>query len=154
MRIKRAVVITVFVLALMSTIGVVNADNTATHGFAWPSTTPNGAPPSNAVFPLGVPLYINWAAGGTVKITVTDPIGTVIVIGDELPSSGSLPFTPTIGGTYVVSCTGATSSTFSAGGWFFVLPESALGTLIAVVAGFAAVGTFKMVKRNSAKNKQ
>jgi hypothetical protein len=99
-------------------------------------------------------MYINWAADGTVKITVTDPNGVETVLGDELPSYGYLSYTPTSRGTYFVNCTGAPASQFSAGGWFFVLPESALGTLIAVLAGFAAFGTFRLTRKHSKKRQQ
>jgi hypothetical protein len=150
-----AIAICFICLMGLSAAGTVNAANTATHGVIIVSATPNTfPPPPDMEFPINVPMYINWAADGTVKITVTDPNGVETVLGDELPSYGYLSYTPTSRGTYFVNCTGAPASQFSAGGWFFVLPESALGTLIAVLAGFAAFGTFRLTRKHSKKRQQ
>lgn len=120
-------------------------------------TAPNGGGISTSTYTLGSHVYIYWASvvpsGSTVDITVYGPSGSVVAqwLDQPLSASGSaaLSFVVNYPGYYDIMFNGQRITVWGVS--VFVLPESALGTMIAIFAGVAAVGTFKFIKRNKPK---
>jgi hypothetical protein len=109
---------------------------------------------------LGTTVYIYWTgvtpAGGTVSVTIITPSGSVLATyPSQLPSaSGTISFIANAPGTYYVYLEGYPSyhivTTVVAGASLFVLPESMLGTLMAIVSCAGAVVVFGVVKTKRA----
>jgi hypothetical protein len=111
-------------------------------------------------FAVGETVYVHWtvgADGGTVNIIITDNAFTTIAILGTTVSVGAQPltWTPSTPGTYYVMVQGATNQVYPiAVSSLFVVPESLLGTLMAITAGFAAFGTITAVGRKRSKSKK
>ncbi len=150
---KTAVIVTMVIcfIAFSALMSIVQAAPTATSGGVW-ITDMSDTPTYN--FVTGQTAKIHWVADGTVDITVKDAANTVVYSATDQPTSASpLTYTPTYGGTYTVHVTGAATVEISF--WtLFVVPESALGTIMATGAGFAAFGAFGVFKIKHAKNKK
>jgi hypothetical protein len=107
---------------------------------------------------LGSTVYVFWTgvsppATGTVYVTIYNPDGSMLsTSGPYTPAqSGTPSFVASLPGNYYIVLDGYPSyhlvTTFVAGVSLFVLPESVFGTLAAVGAGFAAVGTVKLYRK-------
>jgi hypothetical protein len=116
----------------------------------------------SGVVPLGVTVYIYWGGvsppdTGTVDVKVIDPDGGKILEWPNLlPSeSGTKSFAASEVGEYLVILEGNPSySAFTrivASGSVTVVPESVLGALMAIGAGFAAFGAVGIVKKTRNK---
>jgi hypothetical protein len=161
---KKQVVILALAISLLSIVAFAGFASAGTAGSLTnvdTQTAPGGAGVSQDTFSLGSTVYIYWGAsspvGGTVDVTVYDPAGAQLVqwLNQAPGASGTLSFVVNQPGYYDIAYNGTrllTSRTIASVS-IFVLPESALGTLIALAAGLAAVGTFKIVKGKS-KTKQ
>jgi hypothetical protein len=112
-------------------------------------------------FSPGEPVYAHWSGDGPVDIKVIAPDG--VTIDAEWPnqdSSGCVVFTPNYEiyglGYYEVCAYEAGTTNFPPGGCpgtpvgvgiGFTVPELPLGVMMAVVAGFAALATFKLKRK-------
>jgi hypothetical protein len=102
-------------------------------------------------------VYIYWSSvfptGTTVDITVYGPDGSLVAQWTDQPQSASgtptLSFTVNQQDYYDIIFNGQRYSVSRqiAGVSLFVLPESAMGTMLTIVAGAAAVGAFTIIKR-------
>jgi hypothetical protein len=110
--------------------------------------------------PLNTQVYIYWNGvtppSGAVSVTIITPGGTVLATYlNEAPSaSGTITFMANAAGTYYVFLNGYPTyhvvTTMVASGSLFVLPESVLGTLMAIVSCAGAVVVFGVVKTKRA----
>ncbi len=120
-------------------------------------SAPYGGGFSSSRYILDTTVYIYWGAvypnETTVDITVFGPNGSAVAQWVNLPQNASgtpeISFTVTERGYYDVVFSGQRNSVSRqiAAVSLFVLPESALGTLLSIVAGAGAVGVFTIVKR-------
>lgn len=103
----------------------------------------------------GTQLWIFWTqspSGTVVGMKVYDPNNNVILTGSNLlqSASGSLSFTASTTGTYLIVMSGKYDVIFQsnviASQTVFALPEAALGALAATMAGLAAFGIFSVAK--------
>jgi len=90
---------------------------------------------------------LSQTADGTVNIRVYYQDGNNVFWVDDRPNKGSVTFTPSEAGYYIVICTGAGPLPIIAGGTFFVIPELAFGTATATVAGLGAFELEKLKRR-------
>jgi hypothetical protein len=138
-------------VALLSTVCVVYA-GTANSASVW--TTDILANPKNSFGPAEL-IYIRWNPApplSTVDITVVN-VANNVVAGPWLNQPiGNAPIIcgPLAPGYYFVLVNGQPAFAIAVAS-LFVVPESVLGTLMATVAGFAAFGAFRIVKRNRRK---
>jgi hypothetical protein len=135
-------------VALLSTVCFAYA-GTAKQASVW--TTDINAVPKNTFGPVEL-IYIWWnpdPAGTTVDITVVDAANNVVVGPLVNQPIGNAPIVcgPLAPGYYFVLVNGQPAFNIAVAS-LFVVPESVLGTLMATVAGFAAFGAFRIVKRN------
>jgi hypothetical protein len=146
------------VLSLALSISLVNAAGTAEVASVWAE---DGSGNKLNVFNPGDTVTIKWHAtlqdgtAGTVdiKIVKTDGSTLVTLVTGGAGPDGSTTWTA-VAGYYYIVCEGAVSYVYPiAVASIFILPESALGTLMATTAGFAAFGTIAIVKRKRAGNK-
>ena len=97
---------------------------------------------------------------GTVDVTVYKPDGTKLPqwLNLEPTQSGKISFVVDIPGEYLVVLEGNPNvklyGNLVAYSTIFALPESVLGTSITLIAGFAAVGMFGVVRKKQSKNKK
>ena len=117
---------------------------TATYATLW-TTDVSGNP--KIKFEVGETVYIHWKADGTVNIRVYYQDGSNVFWVDDQPNEGSVTFTPSETGYYIVICTGAGPLPIIAGGTFFVIPELAFGTVTATIAGLGSLGLAKLKRR-------
>ena len=113
---------------------------------------------------VGATVYIYWTgvvpSDGTVDVAVIQPDGTTLIQWQDLsPSaSGTISFIASESGTYLITFNGEPSyhtyTDLIAATSVFVLPESVIGALAAMVSGFAAVCVFGVVKYKNAKIKK
>ncbi len=144
-------------------IGVASAGTAASVSMAYVGTSMTA---HSGQVSLGATVYIYWTGvvasseGNTVDVTVVNPAGTVAEQWDNLaPSaSGTISFVASSPGSYYIMFDGYPSyhlfTTYVASASIFVLPEGVLGTLIALVAGFSALGLFGVVKTKRAKKQE
>jgi hypothetical protein len=149
------------VLSLALSISLVNAAGTAEVASVWAE---DGSGNKLNVFNPGDTVTIKWHAtykDGTtdaactvdIKIVKTDGSTLVTLVTGGATPDGSTTWTA-VAGYYYIVCEGAVSYVYPiAVASIFILPESALGTLMATTAGFAAFGTIAIVKRKRAGNK-
>ncbi len=146
------------VIVLASTINLAYAAPTATSGSVWTTGSTAISPAKNSFNP-GETIFIHWHSeingvpGGTVNITITDmddnlvaDVGTTEMSNSDSPKTWATS-TP---GQYRVVVNGKWKVAISVA-TVLVVPESALGTLMVIVAGFAAFGVVGVVKRNRAR---
>jgi hypothetical protein len=145
----------IIALLSMSTIAV-QAGVTPLPGpcVVWTTDTlgnPKGSP--SQPFSPGETVMIHWqwsGPSGPMDINVTAPDGrTLDAIWLGLNSvTGQEEFTPNHGsGWYTIYANQASTHIIVGGTPFFVVPELPLGVMMAVVAGFAALGTLKLKRR-------
>lgn len=162
MKTKKALVASIIgVLLLVSIVGFANAQvrnptGTATSvSSAWAGVAINDL---SGTVGLGSTVFVFWTgvsppAIGTVYVTIYDPNGNMVSsTGPWTPAqSGTPSFVANIPGNYLIVFDGFPSyhliTTQVAGVSLFVLPESVFGTIAAVGAGFAAVGTVKLYRK-------
>jgi len=98
-------------------------------------------------FDFGEPVIINWdnPSGGSVDIKVFYQDFTVVGKWEDLPASGEVEFQPSSNGFYLILCKGECVFQFAVG-LFLVVPESPLGSLMALGTCFGVFGVFKIVK--------
>jgi hypothetical protein len=99
-------------------------------------------------YSVGETMYINWnenPVGSTVDITVTDsahnPLQTWL--NQDPTKKLTLSYTFPAPGYYFIETAGAQPFLIAVA-TIFVIPESVLGTLLAVAVGFAAFGIVRM----------
>jgi hypothetical protein len=161
---KKEAIIAAFIMCLLSigiTAGLVHAAGTADVASVWVTSDQLGNIKVNTFTP-GQIVWIWFNAidsvpNPSVDIKIVDPAGNLVYqpanwigyIGGQ-----PLQWTPQTPGYYYIVINGAGFSGIYpiAVASVFVLPESAIGTLMAIAAGLAAVGTFRIVR--SKKNKQ
>ena len=149
----------VFVLAL--SVSLVHAAGTAQVASVWAE---DGLGNKLNVFNPGDTVTIKWHATYTdgttdalctVDIRIVNTAGVTVatpVTGGACPD-GTTTWTA-VAGYYYIVCDGAVSYVYPiAVASIFILPESALGTLMATGAGFAAFGTIGAIKLKRGKNK-
>jgi len=143
-------------LALALAINLAYATPTAVTGGV--STTGSAATsPVKTSFFLGEPVFIHWYCypdDGTVNITITNSAGNWIAdVGHTEMSQSESPqqWVPETPGDYRVLLNGQFSIAIGVAS-VFVVPESALGTVMATVVGFGAFGVVSIVKRNRARD--
>jgi ABC-type antimicrobial peptide transport system permease subunit len=154
-RIKTLLVIFSIAISVSLMAGVCSAGTAASVNKMWASTNYGDA---SSQVGLGSTVFIHWtgvvpsAFGDTVDVTVIDPYGNNMTNWQELePSeSGTISFVANTYGSYAVIFDGHptyyTYTTIVAVTSFFVVPEGVLGTLMALVSGFVAVGIIGVVK--------
>ncbi len=151
------VVVIVFLMLSGVTANVACAGTAGTVTGIDTRTAPYGGGISTSTYVLGSTVYIYWSAvypnQTTVDITVIGPDGSLVAqwLNQHQSASGTsvLSFNVTQRDYYDIVFSGQRNSVSRqiAGVSLYVLPESALGTLLSIVAGAAAVGTFTIVKR-------
>jgi hypothetical protein len=124
-------------------------------------TAPDGAGASTSEFPLGATVYVYLAndtsSNGTGNITVYGPDGTIVTqsLNQTVSASGepSISFAVTQDGYYDIDFNDQGNQVTSrvVGVSVLVLPESALGTIMVVLACAGAVGVYK-IKTGKVKN--
>jgi hypothetical protein len=103
-------------------------------------------------FMVDYPVYIYWTPSnpstGVVDISVFYPIGATpghaafCSFVDQTPESAPVQFVPDRPGTWIIDCNGYSTDVFVTSVNVFPLPEYALGTLLSLIACFAALGFF------------
>lgn len=161
---KKAALILLSVVVIASLIiSGVHAGSAAAVSRIYLGVDPND---HHGVVDLGATVYIYWDGvvpsdlGNTVDITVIKPDGSVLTHWYDRPpsASGALSFVANMLGTYLVILDGHPTyymySTVVASASIFVLPESILGTSVALVACFSAVGVLGVIKIKRSKTSQ
>jgi hypothetical protein len=148
-----AVLAMVAFLVFASTLVLANASGNAIASSVWTTTSGISSSPHQLQFNPGDVVYVWWDSypiGSTVDITVTPPGGSyvtpIVFTGVRATVDAPVSFTASSPGVWTVSCTGADTLSISVS-TLFVIPESVLGTLIALAAGFAGVAVVTLVKR-------
>jgi hypothetical protein len=148
-------------LALM--VNVCSASSAASVDKAWAGMNPND---DSGQVTQGSIVNIYWtgvvasADGNTVDIKVIDPNGNQVAFWTGLgPSaSGTIHFEAAEYGTYGIIMEGHPTyykySTTVAASSVFALPETALGTLMALASGFAAFGVLGIAKTKRTAEKR
>ncbi len=142
---KSTVALLVCVVTLAAAINLVYASATL-----WVTDTDGNA---QTMFHYTDTIRINWQSTQRVDITVTyyeseynyenDIDGEFrFELTDQNPV-GTYDFVPNEIGFFLVECTNAGKVKVIASGTILTIPESVLGTLMATVAGFAAIGVFR-----------
>jgi hypothetical protein len=160
---KRGLTLVLLVVSLLSVGLMADVAHAGTAGAVTDldtRTAPNGGGYSTITYTIGSRVYIYWGSvipyGSTVDIKVYGPDGSLVTqwLNQPISASGTaaLSFEVNRPGYYDITFNGQRITVWGIS--VFVLPESALGTLIAIVAGVAAVGTFKIVQQKKTKNKQ
>lgn len=155
-----ALIMVSVILTVLPTINIASAGTAASV-----STVHMGADfdDYSGVVYVGTTVYIYWdgvnpsSEGDTVDITVIKPDGSILTSWLDLPpsASGTISFVANEEGTYGAFLYGFPTyheyTTIIASTSIHVLPESVLGTSIAIIAGLAAVGTLGIVKAKRSK---
>ncbi|MCW4025225.1 MAG: emp24/gp25L/p24 family protein [Candidatus Bathyarchaeota archaeon] len=153
--IKIIIIILTFTISVAAITSIGYAGTAASVNKAWAGV--NYYDDSGQVS-LGSTVNIYWTGvvassqGDTVDITVIDPDGNNITNWMDLTptDSGNVSFVPDKTGSYAVIFDGHPTyyhfSTVVAVSSVFVLPESFLGTLLALSTGFTAIGVFRVWK--------
>jgi hypothetical protein len=129
---------------------------TATHASSY-SIYVNGSPAPDSGIPLNTVCTVVWTGvlpvnKGTFNIIIYDPDDNVVATYYDQPmaQSGHITFLATQPGYWTVEFDGATTKLVKDGVYaypsVFVLPESVIGGLSAIGAGFAAFGLI-VIKR-------
>jgi hypothetical protein len=151
--VRASAVLSVFVfLVFASTLVLVNASGNAVTSSVWTTASSVSSSPHQLQFNPGETVYIWWdslPSGSTVDITVTPPgapyVSPIVFYG-KVVGDAPVSFIATSPGVWTVNCTGADLLSVSVS-TLFVVPESVLGTLIALAAGFAGVAVIMLTKR-------
>jgi len=153
-KIKVAIALLVGLMVFALTATVVHAAP-ATVASVWTTDSSNTLTNN---FSVGNTVYIHWTVGndgGTVNIYVVDASLVVVATVGSNVGVGSSPLTwiaNVAPGNYYIVVQGALSLFFPiAVASIFVVPESALGTVMAATVGFAAFGTVALVKQRRSK---
>jgi hypothetical protein len=155
---KFVVLLALCAVSLTSVVGLVFA-GTATSASVW--TTDSAATPKNQFF-FGERVYIYWdptPVGSSVDIVVVNSANTVVAgpwTEKVTPADAPLSFVPPLPGKYEVRVNGQPAATFKVAALFlslnlFAVPESVLGTIAALGAGFAAFAFMKVKKGRQGK---